>query len=552
MIIMVKPERLRHFKALPELDSDNETDLADRTAFDAQLDESIREHLSFTSIGGLTRQRLSTGAATSFTADEIQTILSNSKYVSYLSRLQRRHSLANLGRLACQKSEIGLAHRQLLDAIERETDSDLVIGVTLGRPGWPVLTIDAPTPEILVGCLVPATARAAQFSDLVTPSTTGTMSAETLHHWPLRPEWSRVVVVEAVRQRMPYPIEEHALTVDRALAWIGVGDDDTGSELLSYASDWLYETAGRVVAGELSAAVSSELLRAVEAAARLLSRDKAARFADLLITAQERSIPASVGGVNAALQRLVRVPTTLGDQALPAWTLLTGAVDPVLVPPRVVVWHGAKEPELSGIHTSDADAVTVTANLAAGIHATDHEARELVAWSAPRDGEFVWSSVRLNPVAHQHAITGELRLHSRSPSELVFGIASSDRLEDIRADPIGLLRTQVDRLLVDAWAVNRLAGAGAVLTPGRSRVQLRWSRLHAAHLVETADQIQRSIIAALAESNQIRSVEVAARRLDRIVDYRQDLRESANWQRPANRPLLSELLLVADGPREPM
>jgi hypothetical protein len=133
------------------------------------------------------------------------------------------------------------------------------------------------------------------------------------------------------------------------------------------------------------------------------------------------------------------------------------AVDLALVPPRVLAWRSAREPEIVSVHLPDEDVLEVAVGLADRARASDGDVRSLtVSLADARTGQF-WSGAGVVPDASGRALMARVPLFGRAPDSLVVTIHSPERQPGQRATTAGKDLAMVERLAVESWTWNRTA-----------------------------------------------------------------------------------------------
>ena len=375
-------------------------------------------------------------------------------------------------------------------------------------------------------------------------------------------DWSRVAEVEALNRWMLQPVDDALLTVDRGLSWYDAGLPDEAAPLLRRSSATLVELAERTLAGDLPAAAWDSVRHAVTVAASLLDAEdldqpELARLAEEF----QEEPPEHSPGRSTDDARANYEPMYMGADSQTSGTVhaISGHVDPALVPPRVLAWRGAQEPELVGSHIEGSAGVEVSVNLADAALAEDREATMIVAYAALAATGEPWSSVALASDSSGRVLTGVIPVHGHDVQGLVFGVRRLGTQEPLRADLLGRQLAQVDRLMIDSWNVARLASTARY---GGAARDLRWSQETAVRLAATAlERLGDAILdvearrrAALRSGAKPSSpvpewqLDAVKRRRRAVLARLDELERPPGIRAHREPPTFAELLLVLDGP----
>ncbi|MFI7643816.1 hypothetical protein [Nonomuraea sp. NPDC049400] len=300
---------------------------------------------------------------------------------------------------------------------------------------------------------------------------------------PLLPEpWARLGLVAGVQRWMPAPIPEATVGIDHALASHGAGlAEQASAEFAAGAASLLYR-AEQFLNGELPRAMRPDLLAATRTAAQVLAdgHPDAAYLHDLAV-----ELEAAVG-VNAASRavgegRLGAGPAVHVGVSAPAAApdaLVTACVDPALVPARILRWDGAEAPELLVETYTDPLRLRISAVLADDTEPDDQEVTELVARVLdPSEGTVRGSGVFLPaediPDGHGRRIVADLPLYAGLPERPVVQVYQAGRRHPL----LGVIRdpgfVRVDRLMLEAWMLHRLALAAYALNDSASETLMQ-------------------------------------------------------------------------------
>ncbi|WP_433665103.1 hypothetical protein ACQPW1_24640 [Nocardia sp. CA-128927] len=360
--------------------------------------------------------------------------------------------------------------------------------------------------------------------------------------------WARFALVAAATRWTMRPVHKGALLIDRAVAAATVGQDAAAKTLFIYAEDALLELGQQCVDGELPAAVTDLVAQAVQVANRLGVAGDAAGLADELDsrTAIDDDI------LREFLTRRRRAAATAstdlqsgtldGEEAV--LTMGSDVVDIQAVPPRIIAWHGAEQPELVIEHLSDSAVFVITTTLADGVDPSCREVRRLLAYAAERDTGTLVATAPLRPLGP--VLTAKLPAGQWVIADLHFGVldAGTD-LEALRTDPIGRCLAAVDRTMVEAWGHQRAANATLHTVPATAdaelldkaqaehRAQLRTARSSAANARKRIERELRVLDPADQDTDALRAL--LRDRLDAVNRYPQAMASAAD-------PILTELI----------
>ncbi|MFE3193818.1 hypothetical protein ACFXHA_32780 [Nocardia sp. NPDC059240] len=295
----------------------------------------------------------------------------------------------------------------------------------------------------------------------------------------LRPHWARHALVVAVSQRFPEPIHEGALLLDTAAADQGVGDTASASAMVSWVIPVLSELASDCLNDRLTGAAAATLTevarRCAEAVAGLDRGPEVAEIAELLAA---RQAVVDDGLLREILEYLARAGDSglaynLGDSPDDTGTAVEdeAEVDLLAVPPRILRWNGAREPEIR-VERVSPDSVDMRVRLASEVDPRCREVGTLRAYAADgRDGSLLATAV-VRPDGR--SLLGHLRFGGKRGLEPVYGLFSADLGPGvIRADPTGQALRAIDRLMIGAWSAHRMAICTAAGVDPRSAADLR-------------------------------------------------------------------------------
>ncbi|TFV88056.1 hypothetical protein E4P40_10525 [Blastococcus sp. CT_GayMR20] len=280
---------------------------------------------------------------------------------------------------------------------------------------------------------------------------------------------ARLGLVAAVRRWFVRPIDETLLSIDEALAWHAAGHDAEAARLLSRSTSVLVSYGDQVLDGLLPGPVCDLVGTATSLAADLLPSGHPDR-AEVREMAVQMSARAALADLQVAWTNVL--PDSAGAMRSGRAVSAT-AVDLSLVPPRVLAWRSAREPEILSVHLQEQDLLEVTVPLAQGVRTTDGDVRDLtVSVTDPRTGR-QWSAAGVQPDASDRGLVARVPLFGRGPDSLVVTLHSPERDPGQRGTSRGQDLAMAERLVVESWSWQR---TGAVLT--------------AAELWEDAEEIQ--------------------------------------------------------------
>lgn len=359
-------------------------------------------------------------------------------------------------------------------------------------------------------------------------------TASTVMHAPagMSRRMARLAVVEAIGALMPYPVDDAVIEVDRAVAVDALGDRERASDLFHLASDALGELAeGRVAAG-IGGAFTQEVLTACRAAIRLLESPHLTSLVAELEACASRAESSRLPAWASAEDHEDRAPTE-------PTSLVTGFVDPLLVPVRALAWHGANQPELMAAHPAGDRSLHISVATSEAVD--DATWLDLRAFALRQRDGALWASATLQPA--QGTLQADLPLRGMTVDQLVFGVVDLDRVD--RLDAERGRQVLPDRLALDAWALSRLASASALVGEEASQRARSWNGMTAAAHAESCRDALRSLAADATE--QAESFTAKARIADRFVASLADPTRIAD---PVVRPTLAEFALSVDRSRD--
>ncbi|GIF81653.1 hypothetical protein Cba03nite_30020 [Catellatospora bangladeshensis] len=304
--------------------------------------------------------------------------------------------------------------------------------------------------------------------------------------------WARFALAQGVRRWLPVPVDEATLAIDDALAIHLLGWREQARTEFATVSASLLDRVDGYLRRELPPGMFPDLRAATRAAAELLgsghpdAADLAASAHQLdaagpptAVGATDWSVaidavsgaPAGAQGAPAACSAAlgVRSADTAGTSQLVA----TMMIDPALVQARILKWSGADVPEVIVATSAGSDLISISAALGEDTDSADREVSELRLRTLPSHIDEKHTGVRLRATADGTRVTAELRLNGRDPHTLQLQIyqVGRERLHH------GVRRPELvhaDRLMLEAWALQRLAVAAQAVDPAaRGRPWIR-------------------------------------------------------------------------------
>ncbi|MGW2787024.1 hypothetical protein ACWC3X_38420 [Streptomyces populi] len=288
---------------------------------------------------------------------------------------------------------------------------------------------------------------------------------------PLPDAWARLGLVTGVQRWLPAPVPEATLAVDWALACHGAGLTEQARARFAAASASLLSRDEQFLEGELPEAMRPGLLAATHAAAQLLGSqhpdaeelndratelEQTASLPEADRTAREDLLAPLLGTAEPAAVQAEPSPRTEAlQEATSAW------VDPALVPARILRWDGAETPDL--LVETHQGRPRITVALADDADPDDQEVTELVARVLDlTTGAVCGSGVFLPAPSDGHRIYADLDVLTPAADPLM-QVYQAGRphpfLDTIRDQEL----VRVDRLMLEAWALHRLAIAAQAL-----------------------------------------------------------------------------------------
>lgn len=295
---------------------------------------------------------------------------------------------------------------------------------------------------------------------------------------PLPEAWARLALAAGVQRWLPAPVPEAALCIDWALACHAVGLAEQARTEFATASASLLQRAEQCLDGDLPPAMRPGLHAATHTAAQLLGNEHpdaaelADRAADLKEAADRQAtvIHAAASAVGqdfltALTGAALAVHAGLTVPDVPE-ALTTAWVDPTLVPARILRWEGAENPEL--LVESYPDRLLISATLAEDTDPEDKEVTELLARVLdPATGTVCGSGAftGLEDLLGQdgHKIVAEVPLLAPAPELPTVQVYQAGRPHHVLDTIRGPQLIRVDRLLLEAWTLHRLALAAHAL-----------------------------------------------------------------------------------------
>jgi hypothetical protein len=369
---------------------------------------------------------------------------------------------------------------------------------------------------------------------------------------------ARLGLVHAVGRWYVRPVDISLLDIDEALAWHDAGRDRDAARLFSLSARPLVDLCEDALDGGLPAPASSLVSTAAQAAAGLLSDDHpdVEEVRDLAVQLAARDVLSSLS-LSWAPARLQPVRRAGG------LSLFAEFVDLSLVPPRLLAWSSARDPEIIVAHHHDADEVEITVGLADGVLAEDADVKELTVTLADRDTGQTWSAAGLVADETGRAIGARLALFGRSPDTLVVTISSPEHEPRGRATANGRILAQVERYSVEAWTLRRTA-AVLLLAGDQERAAELQQAAASAQLLAISDlsQLANRGLSSHIDPNWPNGAPITALAAAGIVDGRvvqEQLESSRNYAEGSRRlhsvddaviaPLLAEWGSVLRDPR---
>ncbi|WP_067899240.1 hypothetical protein [Nocardia vaccinii] len=297
---------------------------------------------------------------------------------------------------------------------------------------------------------------------------------------PLVPVWRRRALVAAIGRWTMRPLHNGAFLLDEAVAEKDLGHEAVARRLFTYAEAALLDLGERCASSELSGNVLPLLRRAATDATVLGVGDDelVATLAGLERVDDEELLRvlgqwSQTSGVAGA----VPVASAL-DASAPGRDVDSSPLDPAVLPPRIVAWHGARSSELLVEYRRSRDVFAVSAALAERVDPTCRELGELLAYAADPDTGRVLSVV---PVRVQdRMIRAELPAPGARMGAVAFGFCRGDvAAAAARCVPLGRALVDIDRSVLDGWnqhraALAKLSAAGDSGGRARAAGEMQW------------------------------------------------------------------------------
>ncbi|WP_206492471.1 hypothetical protein [Rhodococcus sp. KRD162] len=289
-------------------------------------------------------------------------------------------------------------------------------------------------------------------------------SGSTVHSGPYRfvSVWARQALTASVARWSTAALHNGALLLDRAAAAEGIGNRSSASRLVALASPSFTALGQRCIDGDLGGGAATELAALTSSAARAVS-------------------DTVWGSEVAELSRELDRVTTFDDSDLFDWlaqfeyeengqlaghlgetdteaglTTERAAVDPHLVPSRILAWSGSRTPELTIELRDDDSAVEMSVLLAGDVDPFCAEASRFLGYAADRATGEVLVVTRLT--VRDRTLVGELSIAAADRNNAVYGVFYADRKPaDVRATELGRTLVEVDRLMLESWNFHRAA-----------------------------------------------------------------------------------------------
>ncbi|MEV0767718.1 hypothetical protein [Nocardia salmonicida] len=269
--------------------------------------------------------------------------------------------------------------------------------------------------------------------------------------------WSRYAAVAAARRWIMHPLDEGALLIDRAVAAFRVGRELEAAALFVAGEDHLIDLGERCRDGEMPTTVV-DLVREALDAARECGADL--RIEEL---AAELDGYSAIGDEDLAVlmddwRRAIAMVSDAGAAAHLGGGVvsLDEFIDITLVPPRIIAWRGASEPDLTVEYDGRSATCVVRASLAAEVDPYCLEVRQLLIFAAGRDDGAL---VATAPMRLEHrSLVAVLPAMGVDPADLVFGVVSADTdPASLRVESVGRHLAEIDRTMIEIWGRNRAA-----------------------------------------------------------------------------------------------
>ncbi|MQY20138.1 hypothetical protein [Nocardia macrotermitis] len=344
---------------------------------------------------------------------------------------------------------------------------------------------------------------------------------------PLVPVWRRRALVAAIGRWTMRPVHSGAFLLDEAVAEKDLGHDAVARRLFGYAEAALLDLGERCAANELPGEILPLLRRAATDATVLGVGDDGlvATLADLdRIDDQELLRVLGEWSQNSGTAGAVPVASAL-DASVPGRETDSYPLDPAVLPPRIVAWHGARASELLVEHRRARDVFVVSAALAERVDPTCRELAELLAYAVHRNSGRV---LAVAPIAVQdNVIQAELPAQGARIGALVFGLCRGDvAAAAARCGSLGRTLIDIDRRMLDGWnqhraALAKLSAAGASGGRARAAGEMQW--FAAAAAVRSARRQLRDLLESMTEETDPAVLAALRARRTAIDEYLGDL-----------------------------
>ena len=353
--------------------------------------------------------------------------------------------------------------------------------------------------------------------------------------------WTRCAVVKSVARWSLRRVHEGALFLDEAAALQRAGDDAGAARLFGLGLPTLTAFAQDCADGYLDGGAATELRDIVSSAALALPGDTEVLTATALlaeVAARDDARWAATLAQWTIESPLFTTPVaaTLGEHDDAEPDVFAGSVDPQVVPPRVLAWPGADEPDLHVRYDAAAGTLTITAVLATDPDVA--EAHELLAYLAARDTGALLATAPLT-VTEDGRVTAQLSSSGTDPDDLVVGVlgAGSDPAE-LRLRPGDEHLIAADRWLLQAW--NLVRGAGLQVYRPAGFVAAGADSVHESQLRDAKTAIDNAIgsLERFLRANDAGN-DVVRNKIGNLRRYASSLDAAIDTPR---RPLLAELV----------
>ncbi|WP_067855749.1 hypothetical protein [Nocardia shimofusensis] len=347
--------------------------------------------------------------------------------------------------------------------------------------------------------------------------------------------WRERARIAAVARWTMRPIDHGALLIDEAVAEHAAGGVTAAGRLFRHAEYAFAQFGERCREGELSASALELLRLAAPAAAAHGLNDAAAELRAALDGAEIIDTVALLDAVrrwstDTDAPGAVSVAATLGGDIPPA-DIDQVPLDPTVLPPRIISWHGAHIPELRVEHHRDTDTFQLSAHLVHGVDPLCREVVDLLAYAADRETGALLAATATT--VNDRLVVAELPAAGKFLGAVHFGLFAADiPPAALRRDPIGRLLVDADRAMIDAWNQHRTAMVTLASVPASaSEADLEEARLRGEEhllLAESAaldaQRVVTGLLAELGTSDGLAPTGMLTARLAAIADYLDILR----------------------------